>query len=324
MTRRHPALRFGTGALIGALMGLLACSDSGPIDPTTPVGAAAKGGGAAPPKVDAADPNDAPPDTSLIVRVIGSGFDDGSVARFLLAGEDVGDKMVVKATNYVDGDSLDVDLTITADADVALYDIEVTTFRGKKGIGTEKFSVKQTGPPPDSIPVTAEFRQSAADATPTDGVLSDSTSTTYDAVILPIGNLFLDSRKDTDRRLCLSFDDPVAPYTEVCPHGYFSTAQPTESGGLPAMGVGSTMKTVGQVTWVRDRFNWFLNFGQSDCGGNQEDNRIEVTRTGQDTWVLVGSRACLSQLPTKGRPVVTDVGFFDMPFQLTVTRKPVP
>lgn len=321
MTRRYPVPRFGTGALVCLLTGLLACSDSVPTAPTVPTVSAARGGGVAPPKVNAAIPSEALQGESLPVRIIGSGYDDGSVVRFLLAGDSTLD-MVVHETRYVSPDSLEIDLSVAADAVVALYDIEVMTARGKKGIGTEKFSVKLNGPPPDSIPVTAAFRQSADEAVLTDGVLGDSTGGAYDAVILPIGNLFLDARLDTGRRLCLEFaGQPGAPDV-VCDHGYLSTAMPNVSGGLREMPVGTPMTTRAQVTWVKDGYNWSLRFGM-DCELNDENaNRIDVTHPDADTWTLEGNTARLCGLPTKGKPRVVDFGVFTMPFELTVVRKP--
>jgi hypothetical protein len=149
-SRRHPVLHRGTGALIVALMGLLACSDPGPTAPTTPVVmAAARGGGHgggidATPVVETADPNEAPQDTSLTVRVRGSGFDRGSTVEFLLDGQAT-TGMTVNRTKFVSDTDLDAELTIAADAETAAYDIAVTTSRGKKGIGTEMFTVKLNG-----------------------------------------------------------------------------------------------------------------------------------------------------------------------------------
>lgn len=315
MTRRYPALRRGTGALIVLLTGLLACVESGPTD--LPVLSADAKGGGAPVKVRDAVPSEAPQDTSLTVRVIGSGYDHGSVVKFLLAGQST-IKMVVHETRFVSSSELEADLTIAVDADVALYDIEVTTARGKKGIGTEKFSVTVKDPPWVDIHVAAAFR----DATGEDGLLSDGGGA-YDATILDIGNVFLDARKDVipTRMLCLDFaGQPGAPDVN-CRHGYFSTAQPSLEGGLTAMPVGTTIQTTAQATWTWDGYNWHLRFGMEDCDqGPPVDNQAIVTHPDDHTWTLEGTTACLLRSKIKGRPVVERVGFFDMPFKLTLVR----
>jgi hypothetical protein len=268
----------------------------------------------------------------LIVRVIGSGYDDGSVVRFLLNGE-AAPKMIVNSTHFVNPDSLDVDLTIELTADTVLYDIEVMTARGKKGIGSEKFQVRQKGAPTDT-PVSATFRDAPGDGVTSDSVTSNGIDNSYDstAVINTIGNLFLDARVDIPRKLCLYFaGQPNAPEEDaLCDDGYLSTAQPEIEGGMLAMAPGSSMRTTSQVTWVRrtdptDRnsgYNWFLRFGEEDCGTELVvDNRSTVEHPDTDTWILTGTSACLSRMKVKGRPEVEAVGFFDMPFELTLLRQ---
>ncbi len=325
MTKQHLFPFRGIAVVACVLMGLQACTESEPTSPTAPSILAAKGGGGSDgpsPKVKEAIPNEAPQEITLNVRVIGSGFDDGSVVRFLLAGNST-DKVVVNSSSFESGKELVANVTIALEAKVALYDIEVTTKRGKKGIGSEKFSVKLKGAPSD-IPVSATFR----DATD-DGVLSDKVGSydSYDAVILPIGNLFLDARRDIpERRLCFDFDGQEGAPDIDCDDAYLSTAAPGVEGGLPEMAPGSDMTTRAQVTWVKPDasgkgYNWFLRFGM-DCDSNDVDeDRLDVTHhPDADTWTLVGTTAILCRMPTKGRPMVEPVGTFVMPFELTVTR----
>lgn len=310
LTAPHPAAR----ALVLVAAGLLACTETGPPDPAAPVAVTAARG-SPPPKVKEAVPPEATQDTKLRVQVLGSGFDPGSSVRFLLAGEYTG-KMVVDSTKFVDGSTLDAYLEVAADADVALYDIEVMTIRGKKGIGTELFTVKVKGAPVD-IPVEAAFNDGSGYR-----LLSDSKGA-YDAVILDIGNVFLDARATVEppRMLCFDFaGQPNAPNVE-CDHGYFSTADPTVAGGLTVMPVNGSLRTTAQATWIKDRYNWFLRYGEDDCGlGTSVDNRIVVTHPDEATWVLEGTTACLLRMPTRGKPSVEAVGFFDMPFQITLSR----
>lgn len=319
MMKRHPFPVRGSVVALWALVGLLACTESQPTGPADPSVLAAKGGGRDPgPKVNEAVPSEAPQDTTLVVRVIGSGFDDGSVVRFLLAGQSA-PKVVVNSSDFVDDQNLDVNVTIALDADTALYDIEVMTMRGKKGIGSELFAVKVKGGPSDT-PVSATFRDASGD-----GVLSD-TDGSYGAVVLAIGNLFLDARVGIDRKLCLDFPDQPGAPADVCDDGYLSTADPTVEGGILAMVPGSVMTTRAQVTWVRPDasgkgYNWALRFGM-DCHLNDvTDDRLRVTLAPDGvTWILEGTTAILCRMPTKGRPQMDSVGSFAMPFALTVAR----
>jgi hypothetical protein len=108
-----------------------------------PVLEAAKAGGPAP-VVDATDPNQAPQDTTLDVRVLGANFDDGSTVQFLLDQQPT-NKVKTNSTAFVNAGELRANITIALDAVVALYDVEVTALRGRKGIGIEKFGVTQKG-----------------------------------------------------------------------------------------------------------------------------------------------------------------------------------
>ena len=131
-----------------AALAAVACSDGG----MSPEDAAvlAKGGPGGP-SVNAVDPNSAPQDTTLEVRVIGSGFDEGSTVTFLLAGEST-PKIVTNSSQFVSSDTLIANISVAADADTALYDIQVTTSRGKKGQGSELFQVTvKGGKPGDEI-----------------------------------------------------------------------------------------------------------------------------------------------------------------------------
>lgn len=91
---------------------------------------AAKGGGGGGPKVTGVDPNSAPQGTTLDIRVIGSGFEDGSVVTLLLAGKST-PKIRTISTTFGDENNLTAKVTIAVDAEIALYDIEVTPPRGR-------------------------------------------------------------------------------------------------------------------------------------------------------------------------------------------------
>ncbi|MDX1493330.1 MAG: hypothetical protein R3253_04670 [Longimicrobiales bacterium] len=105
----------------------------------------AKGGGGGGPDVTGAVPSEgAQGSVNLQVRITGSGFDNQSNAVWLRNGEPAPD-VQTNSTSYVSSSELIADITIDAAAVTALYDIEVTNRRGKKGVGVELFSVKEPG-----------------------------------------------------------------------------------------------------------------------------------------------------------------------------------
>jgi hypothetical protein len=91
-------------------------------------------------EVTGTDPTGAPQDTTLDVEVSGSGFDDGSTVELTLNGLPT-DEIRTNSTRYRNSKTLIANITIAADAQIDFYDVEVTTLRGKKGIGTEMFEV---------------------------------------------------------------------------------------------------------------------------------------------------------------------------------------
>lgn len=93
------------------------------------------------PTVDGVDPSAAPQDTTLDIKVKGSNFDRGSQVRLLLNGEPTAG-VVTNSTKFRNSSELIANITIAADAPVDAYDVEVTTSKGKKGIGLESFEVK--------------------------------------------------------------------------------------------------------------------------------------------------------------------------------------
>ena len=91
--------------------------------------------------VSGVEPDSAVRNTTLDVRIRGSGFDSGSEVRWLLGGTPT-DQIVTNSTTYVNSQVIVANITISAEADPALYDVEVTSTKGgKPGIGTESFEV---------------------------------------------------------------------------------------------------------------------------------------------------------------------------------------
>jgi len=91
-------------------------------------------------QVKSTNPTSGPRNSTLDVTVSGSGFSAGSRAEFALD-EVPGPGVRTNATQFVSSTTLVANITISADADLALYDVIVTTTGGKKGIGTEMFEV---------------------------------------------------------------------------------------------------------------------------------------------------------------------------------------
>jgi probable HAF family extracellular repeat protein len=102
--------------------------------------------------VTAASPAQAPLETTLDVQVTGSGFDNGSRAEWLRAGNP-DPRVRTNSTRFVSSTSLVANITIASDAVPTRYDVAVTTTSGKKGIGTELFTVlpmQELSSPPGS------------------------------------------------------------------------------------------------------------------------------------------------------------------------------
>ena len=155
--RRVDAVRLVT------LLALAGCLAESPTSPPTQGPRFARGGGDGP-TVRSTEPDSGLRNTTLDVRVLGSGFDNGTEAIWAIAGDTTFavTKVKTNSTRFVKSGELVANITIAADAPLALYDVVVITLAGKKGIGVEKFAVQ------DSDRYTAVF----GDA-PGDGVRSD-------------------------------------------------------------------------------------------------------------------------------------------------------
>jgi probable HAF family extracellular repeat protein len=128
-----------------ALGPLLLVSNCGPDTPTGPQARPEAAIGGANPTVKSTVPSASPRDTSISVLVEGSGYDHGSRAVWALHGDTAfaTTKIHVTSTTFLSSKELIADLTISADAPLDLYDVQVLTAGGKKGIGIERFEVTQ-------------------------------------------------------------------------------------------------------------------------------------------------------------------------------------
>ncbi len=129
---RRTAVAF-TGCLLTSLV--LGCSD-----PLTEASIPSLAKAPAALTVTGTDPGESSRDTTLVVQVLGTGFDDGSRADFLLSG--VPDtNIVTNSTQFVSSTQLAANITVRKGAVVDYRDVAVTTHGGKKGIGTLVFQV---------------------------------------------------------------------------------------------------------------------------------------------------------------------------------------
>jgi probable HAF family extracellular repeat protein len=92
--------------------------------------------------VTTAVPDNAPQDTTLDVRVLGTAFDQGSRVDLALAGTLDSINVHTNSTRFVASTEVVANVTISGNATFAKYDVVVTTSKGKKGIGTELFLIR--------------------------------------------------------------------------------------------------------------------------------------------------------------------------------------
>lgn len=348
--RKWTSIAVLTGiAALGVL--LLACSEE-PSPTAVDRGrlTGAKGPG---PKVNATDPTGAERDTTLTVRVLGSNFDDGSTARFLLNGVDTG-KIVTNSTTFIDESELEADITIAADADTALYDVEVQAARGKKGIGLELFAVRDKNAndgPNATILVEMSLRDAVGDRITSDGLgsylpgVDNVESVVADPFNSPEeqkGYFFrMEEPKGKDkpeRDYCFNFPatnlegDPTPPGLldgSVCTHGNFATLQHSNGpDGLPVMEVGDRITARARFfLFPGDGLQYVVRFA---CGASGSDDPscaswvvVERTETG---WTIeaAGQVAQLRSITIRGKTVVTELGTYQMPFRMDLTELPSP
>lgn len=135
--------------LLLAVTGLAACSDtSSPVSRGSDLGpAAARASSSTDMSVTSASPDSATQDTTLDVVINGSGFVSGTVANWSLGGVQDPVQVRTNSTRYVSARQIVANITISASATPARWDIVVTAAGKKGGIGTESFTVKVRGQP---------------------------------------------------------------------------------------------------------------------------------------------------------------------------------
>ena len=146
-----PSSPFRTHFLtVVALAVAAACSDPASTSPEAPGLLAARGGGGGDPVVQSVVPDSATQDTTLDITVSGKNFDDGSVVE-LGQGGIASPKIQTNSTTFLNPRKLKANITVALDADIGLYDVIVTSFRGRRGIGAEMVDIKVKGGPSVSL-----------------------------------------------------------------------------------------------------------------------------------------------------------------------------
>ncbi|MEA2713020.1 MAG: hypothetical protein QOK27_981, partial [Gemmatimonadales bacterium] len=123
-------------ALLGVAWGLGCTDQTGTSLDGKTEAAVAAGGGLT---VRSTVPSSSPRDTTVDILVRGTGFDQGSQATWALKGDTTyqATRIHTNSTTFVNSTQLIANITIGADAQLALYDLQVLSAGGKKGIGIE-------------------------------------------------------------------------------------------------------------------------------------------------------------------------------------------
>jgi hypothetical protein len=350
-------------ALLPALVAAVAVSGCDTKEPTGPKVTGvelARGGGAAP-KVDSTDPPGAEQETTLDVRVLGSGFDDGSQVAFLLNGDSV-TTMQTNSVTFVSRKELRANLTIDLEAAIDLYDVEVYTRGGKRGIGADLFHVAEKGsgnpfPPTPDLVVTFRSWFEDGGLTSSDPVIDAIGADRNESYIHDVDNVIAqlgfwlttdEGNRGAHRSVCFDFSDSVSVQKEnpfandpiLCtPIALWHTVDGDGSYWLTEFEVGTEKLFAGDFRWVGDGATWFLTFPcvpyaadpPTSCDGIDGRVRGEghlVKRISADTWTIEpGPHHTIAELwkwpdPGRGKPVgKTLLARYNMPFLATLTLK---
>jgi hypothetical protein len=286
---------------------LAACAT--PTQDTPPRVSAAKAGPAAAgdPTINSVIPDSASQDTTLDVRVLGSNYDRGSVAELVLDGVPT-PGVVTNSTRYKNSGELIANITIAPTALVANYDVLVTTSRGKKGIGIEKFEVNAKVSCPAEVFVTM---------TGLSGALAGD-GANYAAKINGVnGNLYLDLRNTARRLVVTTSLGSGSRAARTFTNNHEATC------GLAAMSpAGSAGSAVLEVEWSEPANRYTLRYGKNcvgEFGTVVPANKVTTNRNG-NVWTLSGDagEGILCQGRLNGKANWTPVGTAGA-FSMTLT-----
>lgn len=203
MSMRQRPLRFPVPVLA-----VLAAACVSPTEDAPPVPSQVRAGTTATGDVvvDRVDPASTLQDTTLDVRVLGGGFDKGSTVEFAID-EVVTQKVRVNRVRFKNSSELVANITVVVDAPAEKYDVLVTTSKGKKGIGIEKFEVS-VRIHPNSILV---FSSLPAAPGAGDGLYSDSRGHYPGSTTEPDYKMRVDAQCPDGRSFLLDLPDAWKP-----------------------------------------------------------------------------------------------------------------
>ena len=142
--RSRPRVIVCTGLVL--TLGGLGCGEGPTTGPDSPGVRAARGGngngggGGSDPTVERTDPSSTPQGVTLDLRVFGTNYEPGSSVAILLDLKST-PKVKTNSTTYISDTELSANITVAEDAEIDLYDVQVTTLRGKKGVGIELLEI---------------------------------------------------------------------------------------------------------------------------------------------------------------------------------------
>lgn len=296
------------------------------------------GGGGPPIKVTATDPDTGDQGTTLVVRVFGSNFENGSTAEFRLNGVATG-KVRTNSTTFVSADELEANVTIDGDADLGLYDVEVITPHGKKGVGTELFTVQMPGGGQGTgiLPLDVTVNDGAGQMITSDGagIYVDGTegveaTVERQFVFGPYGA----PAPPVERMICFDFGSeadlwfPGQPVPLCAPALWNTSRHDNDPGGVKELPVGDEMRAFSRFIFrdPSDNRQVWVQFGDA----NEEvpyvsPDRIVVRRLDDDTWQIEATTQLariLKEGPkVRGKATRDTLGFVNMPWAATLRRK---
>ncbi|HEX9130498.1 MAG TPA: hypothetical protein VF850_15140 [Gemmatimonadaceae bacterium] len=166
MSRACLAIKASALAAAAFIGGCSDPTDAGRTGPTVTSASSARAASTSSVSVSGTIPSDGFQAMTLDVTVNGSGFDSGATATFPLNGV-VDPRVHVNSTRYVKSTQLVANVTIAPDAPTVTYDVAVLDGSGKKGIGSELFTVNV---PPPADPAIAYGSRTTKGSTVTYGL----------------------------------------------------------------------------------------------------------------------------------------------------------
>jgi hypothetical protein len=189
-------------------------------------------------------------------------------------------------------------------------------------------AMRSADKPPKEIPVTATF-QDSGDRIGSDGLgpYIEGVDDVH-AVIDARGDFDMDTdwyggtRKVVERLLYLDFTSPASQYfNPPFLYGYDSAFMSTGVGDLPLMEIGLPVPSNLAVNFATAGRCWFIRFNPEKYPGS---TKVLITRLSEDTWEIEARLTDIAQLLSysgKGKLVLTNEGYFYMPFKVIVKKK---